>query len=58
MEALEDIGFYVDLREFLDFLKDSMEEREFFKFEFTKTLSLSLIHIFSQKGRGEIYLPI
>ena len=37
MEALEDIGFYVDLREFLDFLKDSMEEREFFKFEFTKT---------------------
>ena len=42
MEALEDIGFYVDLREFLDFLKDSMEEREFFKFEFTKTLSLAI----------------
>ena len=42
MEALEDIGFYVDLREFPDFLKDSMEEREFFKFEFTKTLSLAI----------------
>lgn len=42
MEALEDIGFYVDLRKFLDFLKDSMEEREFFKFEFTKTLSLAI----------------
>lgn len=42
MEALEDIGFYVGIREFVDFLKDSMEEREFFKFEFTRTLSLAI----------------
>lgn len=42
MDALEEIGFYVDIREFTDFLKDSMEEREFFKFEFTKTLSLAI----------------
>lgn len=32
----------MDLRDFLDFLKDSMEEREYFKFEFTKSLSLAI----------------
>lgn len=42
MDALEDIGFYVNLKEFVDFLRDSMEEREYFKFEFTKTLSLAM----------------
>lgn len=42
MDVLEDIGFYVDLKEFVDFLRDSMEEREYFKFEFTKTLSLAM----------------
>ncbi len=42
LDALEDIGFYVDLKEFVDFLRDSMEEREYFKFEFTKTLSLAI----------------
>lgn len=42
LDALEDIGFYVELKEFVDFLRDSMEEREFFKFEFTKTLSLAI----------------
>lgn len=42
LDALEDIGFYVELREFVDFLRDSMEEREYFKFEFTKTLSLAI----------------
>lgn len=42
MDALDDIGFYVNIRDFVDFLKDSMEEREFFKFEFTKTLSLAI----------------
>ena len=40
--ALDDIGFYVGLKEFVDFLRDSMEEREYFKFEFTKTLSLAI----------------
>lgn len=42
LDALDDIGFFVDLRDFLDFLKDSMEEREYFKFEFTKSLSLAI----------------
>lgn len=42
LDALEDIGFYVDLKEFVDFLRDSMEEREYFKFEFTKSLSLAI----------------
>ena len=42
LDALEDIGFYVELKEFIDFLRDSMEEREYFKFEFTKTLSLAI----------------
>lgn len=42
LDALEDIGFYVELKEFVDFLRDSMEEREYFKFEFTKSLSLAI----------------
>lgn len=42
LDALEDIGFYVELKDFVDFLRDSMEEREYFKFEFTKTLSLAI----------------
>ena len=42
LDALEDIGFYVELKEFVGFLRDSMEEREYFKFEFTKTLSLAI----------------
>ena len=42
LDALEEIGFFVNLRDFLDFLKDSMEEREYFKFEFTKSLSLAI----------------
>ena len=42
LDALDDIGFFVNLRDFLDFLKDSMEEREYFKFEFTKSLSLAI----------------
>ncbi len=40
--ALGDMGFHVGLRDFVDYLRDSMEEREFFKFEFTKTLSLAI----------------
>ncbi len=42
MDALEDIGFYVDAKDFAEFLSDSMEEREYFKFEFTKSLSLAI----------------
>lgn len=56
MDALDDIGFYVNIRDFVDFLKDSMEEREFFKFEFTKTLSLAidiLIDIGNKLGIGK-----
>jgi phosphohistidine swiveling domain-containing protein len=39
-KALQDIGFTVELPEFMEFLKESMEEREYFKFEFTRSLSL------------------
>ena len=41
-QALSDIGFDVDAKKFVEFLKDSMEEREYFKFEFTKSLSLAI----------------
>ena len=41
-KALIDIGFSVNVREFVEFLIDSMEEREYFKFEFTKSLSLAI----------------
>lgn len=41
-QALSDIGFGVDAKKFVEFLKDSMEEREYFKFEFTKSLSLAI----------------
>ena len=41
-KALNDIGFSVNVREFVEFLIDSMEEREYFKFEFTKSLSLAI----------------
>ncbi len=39
---MNDIGFSVNVREFVEFLIDSMEEREYFKFEFTKSLSLAI----------------
>lgn len=39
-EALRDMGFDISAKEFIYFLKTSMEQREYFKFEFTKTLSL------------------
>ncbi len=42
IDALEEIGFFTDIKAFMDFLKMSMEEREYFKFEFTKTLSLAI----------------
>ena len=46
--ALDSIGFDISPGDFADFLKRSMEEREYFKFEFTRTLSfaIELIAIF------------
>lgn len=41
-KALDEIGFYIDAKEFVEFLRESMEEREYFKFEFTKSLSLAI----------------
>ncbi|MGN0394685.1 MAG: PEP-utilizing enzyme [Coprococcus sp.] len=41
-DALDEIGFFIGVKDFMDFLKTSMEEREYFKFEFTKALSLAI----------------
>lgn len=41
-KALDDIGFDIDVQKYYDFLKTSIEMREYFKFVFTKTLSLAL----------------
>ena len=41
-KALEDIGFDITLEEYERFLGKSLEMREFFKFEFTKSLSLAI----------------
>ena len=41
-KALKDIGFRVTLEEYESFLKKSLEMREYFKFEFTKALSLAI----------------
>ena len=40
--ALDDIGLNVSAAEFTDFLRSAIEQREYFKFEFTKSLSLVL----------------
>jgi phosphohistidine swiveling domain-containing protein len=40
--AVRDIGFDISPERFGAFLKDSLEEREYFKFEFTKALSLAI----------------
>ncbi len=40
--ALEDVGFKLGPQEFERFLRSAMEQREYFKFEFTKSLSLAL----------------
>lgn len=42
IDALEELGFFIDARDFVEYLRDSMEEREYFKFEFTKSLSLAI----------------
>lgn len=49
-EALEEMGFEVTPEDFVDFLKAAVEEREYFKFEFTKTLSLA-IDILADAGK-------
>jgi phosphohistidine swiveling domain-containing protein len=41
-KALMSIDMDIDAEQFLLFLKTSYEQREFFKFEFTKTLSLAI----------------
>ncbi|MDR3156993.1 MAG: hypothetical protein LBT69_03665 [Lactobacillales bacterium] len=41
-QAIVDIGFDIDVNEFIGFLKGALEHREYFKFEFTKALSLAL----------------
>ena len=41
-QVLEREGFTVSVRDFQAFLLDAMEEREYFKFEFTKSLSLAI----------------
>lgn len=41
-KALDDIGFDVTPDEFQAFLRSTIEQREYFKFEFTKALSLVL----------------
>lgn len=40
--ALRDSGMKVDIKKFMEFLVSAIEQREYFKFEFTKSLSLVL----------------
>lgn len=40
--ALDDINFLIDEHEYIEIIKSSLEQRELFKFEFTKSLSLAL----------------
>lgn len=42
LKALEDAGFDVTPEDFQEFLRSAIEQREYFKFEFTKALSLVL----------------
>ncbi len=41
-KAVKDIGFDISADEFTEFLKSAIEQREYFKFEFTRSLSLVL----------------
>lgn len=41
-KALQDVGFDISPDKFVYFLRTAMEQREYFKFEFTKSLSLVL----------------
>ncbi len=47
-KAVSDIGFEITPEKFVDFLRKAIEQREYFKFEFTRSLSLVLellIHV-------------
>lgn len=63
-KALADIGFEIAVEDYLSFLKKSLEMREYFKFIFTKALSLALNILvmvgekFSIDRRGLSYLKV
>lgn len=48
-KAIKDVGFCFDEKHLLSFIKTSLEQREFFKFVFTKSLS-QVIEIVAQVG--------
>lgn len=41
-QAIEEAGLHVTAKQLLHFIRHAIEEREYFKFEFTKSLSLIL----------------
>lgn len=41
-QAIEESGLHVTAKQLLHFIRHAIEEREYFKFEFTKSLSLIL----------------
>lgn len=41
-KAIDEVGFNVTPEEFIEFLKSAIKQREYFKFEFTRSLSLVL----------------
>lgn len=41
-KALRDVGLNLEAKEFINVLKQSFEQREYYKFEFTKSLSLAI----------------
>ncbi len=49
--AISDIGFEIDSKELMRFMRSAFEQREAFKFEFTKALSLAL-EILKMAGRN------
>lgn len=52
--ALKDVGFNISADEFIDFLRSAIEQREYFKFEFTRALSLVLELLISFGGDMDI----
>lgn len=53
---LEKLGFSVPVVDILSFMKNSLEQREYFKFEFTKSLSLVLELLGDVGGRMDFTL--
>jgi len=41
-EIINELGFEINAHKFIEFIKNAFEQREFFKFEFTKSLSLAI----------------